>query len=55
LERAIGTTTNNDKNAQIIICSDEKVSPVELRSLLEQVKGTGLKFTVASPADPASD
>src|SRR6478672_3913575 len=55
LERAIDTTTNNDKNAQIIICSDEKVSPAELSSLVEQVKGTGFKFTVVSPADPTSD
>ena len=55
LERTIGTTTNNDKNAQITICSDEKVSPAELSALVEQVKGTGLKFTVVSPADPASD
>ena len=55
LERAIYTTTNNDKNAQIIICSDEKVSPAELSSLVEQVKGTGFKFTVVSPADPTSD
>jgi len=55
LERAIGTTTNNDKNAQIIICSDENVSPAELTRLVEQVKGAGLKFTVVSPMDPTSD
>jgi TonB family protein len=55
LERAIGATTNNDKNAQIMICSDENVPPAELRSLVEQVKGAGLKFTVVSPADPNSD
>jgi biopolymer transport protein ExbD len=55
LERAIGATTNNDKNALIMICSDENVPPAELRSLVEQVKGAGLKFTVVSPADPNSD
>jgi TonB family protein len=55
LERAIGAATNNDKNAQIMICSDENVPPAELRSLVEQVKGAGLKFTVVSPADPNSD
>ena len=55
LERAIGAATNNDKNAQIMICSDENVPPAELRSLVEQVKGAGLKVTVASPADPTSD
>jgi len=55
LERAIGATTNNDKNAQIMICSDENVPPAELRSLVEQVKGAGLKFTVVSPADATSD
>jgi TonB family protein len=55
LERAIGTTTNNDKDAQITICSDEKVSPAELGSLVEQVRGTGLKLTLVSPADPTSD
>ena len=55
LERAIGAATNNDRNAQIMICSDENVPPAELRSLVEQVKGAGLKVTVASPADPTSD
>jgi hypothetical protein len=38
-----------------MICSDENVPPAELRSLVEQVKGAGLKFTVISPADPNSD
>jgi hypothetical protein len=55
LERAIGAATNNDKNAQIMICNDENVPPAELRSLVEQLKGAGLKVTVASPADPTSD
>ena len=55
LERAIGAATNNDRNVQITICSDENVPPAELRSLVEQVKGAGLKFTVVSPTDPTSD
>jgi TonB family protein len=55
LERAIGAAANNDKNAQIVICSDENVPPAELSSLVERVKGAGLKFTVVSPADPTPD
>ena len=55
LERAIDATTNNDKNVQITMCSDENVPPAELRSLVEQVKGAGLKFTVVSPADSTSN
>jgi biopolymer transport protein ExbD len=41
LEGAIGAATNNDRNVQITICSDENVPPAELRSLAEQVKGAG--------------
>jgi TonB family protein len=55
LERAIAATTNNDKNAQIMICSDENVPAAELSSLVEQVKGAGLKVTVVAPAGPTSD
>jgi len=38
-----------------VICSDENVPPAELSSLVERVKGAGLKFTVVSPADPTPD
>jgi TonB family protein len=55
LVRAIGAATNHDKNAQIIICSDENVPPAEVSGLVEQVKGAGLKFTVVSPAGATSD
>jgi len=52
---AIGAATNNDKNAQIIICSDENVAPAEVSALVGQVQGAGLKFTVISPVGTVPD
>jgi TonB family protein len=55
LDRAISSTTNNDKKVQIMICSDENVRPQELSGLVEQVKGAGYKFTVVPRADATSE
>jgi TonB family protein len=55
LDRAISSTTNNDRKVQIMICSDEKVRPEELSGLVEQVKRAGYKFTVVPRADATSD
>lgn len=51
LDHTISTTTNNDKNARIIICSDEGVPPEQVSNLAEQVKAAGFKFTVAPRLD----
>jgi len=53
--RAITAATNNDKNARIIICSDENVPPGQVSDLAEQVKAAGFKFTVAPRPDSTSD
>jgi TonB family protein len=55
LDRAISSTTNNDKKVQIMICSDENVRPEELTGLVEQVKGAGYKFTVVPRPDATSE
>jgi TonB family protein len=55
LDRAISSTTNNDKSAQIMICSDENVPAGELSSLVAQVKGAGFKYTIVPRPDPTSD
>ena len=55
LERAINSTTSNDKNTRIVICSDETVPPDQLNTLAERVKATGLKFTLATGSKPKSD
>jgi TonB family protein len=55
LDRAISSTTNNDKKVQIMICSDENVRPEELNGLVEQVKGAGYKFTVVPRPDATSE
>jgi TonB family protein len=55
LDRSIGTATSNDKNARIIICSDDNVPAEQVSNLAEQVKAAGFKFTVAPRADSKSD
>ena len=50
LDRTITAATGNDKNASIMICSDENVPPEQLSNLAEQVKAAGFKFTVRARA-----
>jgi biopolymer transport protein ExbD len=41
LDPALRATTNNDKNARIIICSDESVPHEQVVNLAEHVKAAG--------------
>ena len=52
LDRAIGASANNDKNALVIICSDENVPVERLNDLAEQVKAAGFKFTLVPRPAP---
>ena len=52
LERTIISTTNNDRKAWIIICSDENVPPEQLSNLAEQVKAADFNFTVIPRPGP---
>jgi TonB family protein len=52
LDRTISSTAHNDKNAWIIICSDENVPAEKLSDLAEQVKATGFKFTLVPRLAP---
>jgi TonB family protein len=54
LDRAINAATA-DKNARIIICSDNNVPPEQLSNLAEQVKAAGVKFTVSPRPNPKAD
>jgi TonB family protein len=55
LDRAINSATNNDKNARVIICSDENVQPEQLSNLAEHVKAAGFKFTLVPRPTAKSD
>jgi TonB family protein len=55
LNRTINATASNDKNAWIVICSDERVPAEKLNELAEQVKTAGFKFTLVPRPNPASD
>jgi TonB family protein len=55
LDRAISAATSSDKNARIMICSDENVPPEQLSNLAEQVKGAGFKFAVPPRPGPNPD
>jgi TonB family protein len=52
LDRAINSTTNNDKSARIIICGGESVPPERLSNLTEQVKAAGYTFTLVPHPAP---
>jgi TonB family protein len=51
LDRAISSTTNGDKNARIVICSDQGVPSERVNDIAEQVKVAGFRFTVAPRVD----
>jgi TonB family protein len=55
LDRTISSTASNDKNAWILICSDENVPPEQSSKLAERVKVAGFKFTVVPRPAPEPD
>jgi TonB family protein len=55
LDRTISSTANNDRNAWVVICSDENVPADQLSNLAEQVKAAGFKLTLVPRPRAKSD